>query len=215
MFKHALVVAMIVPNGPNPFCIATYTDSKNRFAHDIDPNPTVSCGWCVVFHRRARRDTMCPKSFIPLALRWRELRSMLKSPVPQLVLFFDMEWVPDAVGARRLYDLPGDTTELAAMQRLWESSSDYCAEKNPRPFLKYMLSRVVSIAFLSRKPVYVDGEKTVEFGLHSLPELPVDEMPDEAPLIDRFLYILGKRCPPLVGYNSAASDRKSTRLNSS
>jgi hypothetical protein len=69
-----------------------------------------------------------------------------------------------------------------------------------------MFSRVVSIAFLSRKPVYVDGERTVEFGLHSLPELPVEDLPDEAPLIERFLYILGKRCPQLVGYNSAASD---------
>jgi predicted PolB exonuclease-like 3'-5' exonuclease len=69
-----------------------------------------------------------------------------------------------------------------------------------------MFSRIVSIAFLSRKPVYVDGEKSVEFSLHSLPELPVDGMPEESPLIERFLYILGKRCPQLVGYNSAASD---------
>jgi predicted PolB exonuclease-like 3'-5' exonuclease len=131
---------------------------------------------------------------------------MLKSQVPDLVLFFDMEWVPDANGARRLYDLPADTPEVEAMQRLWATSRDFDAETNPRPFLKYMFSRVVSIAFLSRKPVFVDGEKSVEFSLHSLPEQPVDAMPEEAPLIERFLYILGKRCPQLVGYNSAASD---------
>jgi predicted PolB exonuclease-like 3'-5' exonuclease len=131
---------------------------------------------------------------------------MLKSQVPELVLFFDMEWVPDAHGARRLYGLAPETSELEAMQRLWETASGFDAEKNPRPFLKYMFSRVVSIAFLSRKPVFVDGERTIEFGLHSLPELPLEEHPEEAPLIDRFLYILGMRCPQLVGYNSAASD---------
>ena len=131
---------------------------------------------------------------------------MLKSQVPELVLFFDMEWVPDAHGARRLFDLPEETAEVEAMQRLWQASGDFHPENNLRPFLKYMFSRVVSIAFLSRKPVFVDGERTVEFGLHSLPELPIDELPDEAPLIERFLYILGKRCPQLVGYNSAASD---------
>jgi predicted PolB exonuclease-like 3'-5' exonuclease len=131
---------------------------------------------------------------------------MLKSQIPDLVLFFDMEWVPDAAGARRLFDLPSEMSELEAMQRLWESAKDYSLENNPRPFLKYMFSRVVSIAYMSRKPVFIDGERTVEFGIHSLPALPVDEMPDEAFLINRFLYILGKRCPQLVGYNSAASD---------
>lgn len=131
---------------------------------------------------------------------------MLKSQVPDLVLFFDMEWVPDANGARRLFDLPAEASEVEAMHRLWQTSHDFHPETNPRPFLKYMFSRVVSIAFLSRKPVYVDGERTLEFGLHSLPELPVEDAPDEAPLIERFLYILGKRCPQLVGYNSAASD---------
>lgn len=131
---------------------------------------------------------------------------MLKSQVPELVLFFDMEWVPDARGARRLFDLPAETSEVEAIQRLWQASSDFHPENNPRPFLKYMFSRVVSIAFLSRKPVFIDNERTVEFSLHSLPELPIDELPDETPLIERFLYILGKRCPQLVGYNSAASD---------
>jgi predicted PolB exonuclease-like 3'-5' exonuclease len=69
-----------------------------------------------------------------------------------------------------------------------------------------MFSRVVSIAYLSRKPVFVDGERTIEFSLNSLPQIPIEERPDEAAIISRFLYILGKRCPQLVGYNSAASD---------
>jgi predicted PolB exonuclease-like 3'-5' exonuclease len=133
---------------------------------------------------------------------------MLKSPIHELALFFDMEWVPDAAGAKRLFDLDDDTTEIDAMQRLWEHSPAYDAEKNPRPFLKYMFSRVVSIAFLSRKTFFNrDNERVVEFSLNSLPKLPLEEMDvDEASIIDRFLYILGERRPQLVGYNSAESD---------
>jgi predicted PolB exonuclease-like 3'-5' exonuclease len=132
---------------------------------------------------------------------------MLKSPIHELALFFDLEWVPDAVGARRLFDLPEETTELEAMQSLWEHSPQYDADKNPRPFLKYMFSRVVSIAFLSRKPIFRDGEPVIEFSLNSLPRLPLEsDDVDEAAIIERFLYILGERRPQLVGYNSAESD---------
>lgn len=132
---------------------------------------------------------------------------MLKSPIPELALFYDLEWVPDAAGAIRLYDLPDDTAEVEAMQKLWESAKGYDPETQPRPFLKYMFSRVVSIAFLSRRAVYRDGEAVIEFGLNSLPKLPLaDEDVNEAEIIQQFLYFIGKRRPQLVGYNSAESD---------
>lgn len=132
---------------------------------------------------------------------------MLKSPIHDLALFYDLEWVPDAAGSRRLFDLPDETTEIEAMQRLWEHSPQYDAETNPRPFLKYMFSRVVSIAFLSRKSVYRNGERTIEFSLNSLPKLPLEsDDVDEAAIIDRFLYIIGERRPQLIGFNSSESD---------
>lgn len=132
---------------------------------------------------------------------------MLKNPIPELVLFFDMEWVPDAAGAKRLFDLDDETAELDAMQVLWEHSPQYDAEKNPRPFLKYMFSRIVSIAFLSRKLVRHGNEIVPEFSLNSLPKLPIEEAaPDEAAIIERFLYIVGERRPQLVGFNSMESD---------
>jgi predicted PolB exonuclease-like 3'-5' exonuclease len=133
--------------------------------------------------------------------------SMLKNEIPELVLFYDLEWVPDAVGAKLLYDLPAETTEAEAIQALWEHTGQYDGEKNRRPFVKYMFSRVVSIAFLSRKIVYREGEKTTDFSLNSLPKLPLesDEV-NEADIIERFLYIVGERCPQLVGYNSQESD---------
>ncbi|MBP7375640.1 MAG: ribonuclease H-like domain-containing protein, partial [Pyrinomonadaceae bacterium] len=98
-------------------------------------------------------------------------------------------------------------TEIDAMQQLWEHSPQYDADKNPRPFLKYMFSCVVSIAFLSRRVVYREGERMIEFGLNSLPKLPlVVEDVNEAEIIQQFLYFVGKRRPQLVGYNSAESD---------
>lgn len=132
---------------------------------------------------------------------------MLKFPIPELSLFYDLEWVPDAAGAKRLFGLADDVTEEDAMQALWEHSPDYDKDTQPRPFLKYMFSRVVSIAFLSRRSFYRDGERAVEFSLNSLPKLPLEtEYVDEHDIIDRFLYIIGEREPQLVGYNSSESD---------
>ena len=132
---------------------------------------------------------------------------MLRGNIPELCLYYDLEWVPDAAGARRLFDLPDDTTEIDAMQQLWAHTPQYDAEKMPRPFIKYMFSRVVSIAFLSRRVVYREGERSIEFGLNSLPKLPfVDEDINEAEIIQQFLYFVGKRRPQLVGFNSAESD---------
>jgi len=132
---------------------------------------------------------------------------MLKNSIPELVLFFDLEWVPDAAGAVRLFDLPDETSELDAMRRLWERASDFHADNNPRPFLKYMFSRVVSIAFLSRREIYRDGEQQIEFRLNSFPELPIaEDTVIEAEIIEKFLGSVGKYRPQLVGYNSAESD---------
>lgn len=132
---------------------------------------------------------------------------MLKNDIPELCLYFDLEWVPDASGARRLFELPAETTELEAMQALWEHSTQYNAETNPRPFLKYMFSRVVSIAFLARRVVYRDEGRSIEFRLGSFPELPaVIEDASEAEIIEKFLNSVGRRKPQLVGYNSVDSD---------
>ncbi len=132
---------------------------------------------------------------------------MLKSEIHETTLFFDLEWVPDAAGAIRCYDLPSETTELEAMERVWKETSGYHEENCPRPFVKYLFSRVVSIAFLSRRVVYRNGERHIEFGLHSLPKLPVQEtQSDEREIIERFLYMVGERSPQLVGFNSIDSD---------
>ncbi len=132
---------------------------------------------------------------------------MLKHDIHDPAWFFDLEWVPDAAGAIRLFDLPLETTELEAIEKLWQETSGYDAEKCPRPFVKYLFSRVVSIAFLSRRVVHVDGERHIEFALNSLPKLPLtDSTVDEAEIIGKFLHFVGVRSPQLVGYNSSESD---------
>lgn len=131
---------------------------------------------------------------------------MLKNEIHEPTWFFDLEWVPDAAGAMRLYDLPSETTELEAMDKLWQETSGY-SETNQRPFVKYLFSRVVSIAFLSRRVVYKDSERHVEFGLNSLPKLPLDgAASNEGEIIGQFLYWVGVRNPQLVGFNSMESD---------
>jgi predicted PolB exonuclease-like 3'-5' exonuclease len=130
---------------------------------------------------------------------------MLKNQLKERTWFYDLEWVPDAAGARRLYGLPDEITELEAMNELWKRTG--ANEAQPRPFVKYLFSRVVSIAFLSRNVVFIDGSKTVEFKLHSLPRLPLDDEDcNEAYIIGRFLHYIGERDPHLVGFNSSQSD---------
>lgn len=132
---------------------------------------------------------------------------MLKSEIHDPVWFFDLEWVPDAAGAVRLFDLDPQTTESEAIQRLWESTNGYDPEKCPRPFVKYVFSRVVSIAFLSRRVTYDGPDRRVEFALHSLPKLPLDsDRSDEGEIISQFLHYVGVRSPQLVGFNSLESD---------
>src|SRR3982751_713352 len=131
---------------------------------------------------------------------------MLKSELHDVTLFFDLEWVPDADAAWRLYDLPATATEAEAIERLWRETPGF-SEECKRPFVKYLFSRVVAIAFLSRKVVWRDGVRQVEFGLHSLPRLPLaDARADEGHIIERFLYMVGDREPRLVGFSSAESD---------
>jgi len=130
---------------------------------------------------------------------------MLKSDLLDLTLFFDLEWVPDAGAAVRLLGLPAGVSEREAIEALWKHSG--ATDENARPFVKYLFSRVVSIAFLSRKIVWRDGVRQVDFTLNSLPKLPLETASvDEAYIIERFLHILGEREPNLVGFNSAESD---------
>jgi predicted PolB exonuclease-like 3'-5' exonuclease len=130
---------------------------------------------------------------------------MLRSHIHDRVWFFDLEWVPDADAARILLGLPDDIPETDAFEALWRHGG--ATPERPRPFLKYLYSRIVSIAFLTRYVRYEGPDAIVDFALHSLPALPANkDEADEGQLICRFLEALGKRKPQLVGFNSQESD---------
>jgi predicted PolB exonuclease-like 3'-5' exonuclease len=130
---------------------------------------------------------------------------MLRSDIYDKVWFFDLEWVPDVDAARLLLDVPEDATEREAFEALWRNAG--ATDEKRRPFLKYLYSRIVSIAFLTRYVFYDGPEKRIEFKLHSLPSLPAEKADaDEGKLICDFLDALGRRKPQLVGYNSQESD---------
>lgn len=119
--------------------------------------------------------------------------------VPDHVWAFDLEWVPDLTSGRRAYDLPREMPDGEVYRTMWERAG--ADEETPRPYLKTMLCRVVSVATVVRR-VYDDGR--VSLSLISLPD--GDRPMPEVELIGRFLRGLGDKRPQLVGFNSRESD---------
>ncbi len=113
---------------------------------------------------------------------------------------FDLEWVPDTGSGRRAHDLPPDAPDEAVYAAMWAAAG--ATEETPRPYLKTMLCRVVSLAVVIRK-VGSDGQASL-----SLFSLPGDKAMPERDLIGRFLRGLGEGNPrpQIVGFNSRESD---------
>lgn len=114
---------------------------------------------------------------------------------------FDAEWVPDPLTGRAVYGLPEEMADEAVVEEMWQRGG--ATEEDPRPYLKTVLCRVVSIAVVTRA---VEGDQ-VHVGLHSLPDV-VGGHPvaSEADIIGRFLEGVGKQKPQLVGFNSEGAD---------
>lgn len=113
---------------------------------------------------------------------------------------FDAEWVPDPVSGRAAYDLPSTLSDFEVIEEMWRQGG--ATPENPKPYLKTVLCRVVSVACVTRK-VLKPGE--VRLALFSLPE-PKESPLDEGVLIERFLSGIGKNKPQLVGFNSISAD---------
>ena len=124
---------------------------------------------------------------------------MLKH-VPPEVWAFDVEWVPDPDSGRRAYGLPPDLADEAVLEYMWKQGG--ATDADPRPYLKTVLCRVVSIAAVIRKQTDDGG---VSLKLHSLPS-PDEPDASEPDILRRFLTALGKAKPQLVGFNSQSSD---------
>jgi len=118
------------------------------------------------------------------------------------VWVFDAEWVPDPVAGRLLYNLPAHMPDWDVVQEMWGRNG--ATVEHPRPYLKTILCRVVSIAIVIRR---VLKDMSVRLQLVSLPADPEpDHAWDEARILSRFLTQLGQRQPQIVGFNSKAAD---------
>lgn len=117
---------------------------------------------------------------------------------------FDVEWVPDPVAGKVLYDLPADMPDAEVIGEMWKRGG--ATEEEPRPFLKTVLCKIVSLSMISRTVGEDDG---VKVSLHSIPHIggPPEER-EESRIITTFLEEVGKHKPQVVGYNSVRADLK-------
>jgi len=113
---------------------------------------------------------------------------------------YDLEWVPDPDAGRRVYSLPKDMPDEEVIAEMWRQGG--ATEEDPRPYLKTILCRIVSVAAVTREGSRDRGYK---LELRTLPRDPSRPMP-EADLIADFLAAIGRVRPQLVGYNSANAD---------
>lgn len=121
---------------------------------------------------------------------------MLRPPRPVLWAF-DCEWVPDLPTGRRVLGLP-EASDAEVLEALWAYGG--ATEENPRPYLKTVLCRVVSVAAVIREA----RGGAVTHKLFALPDRGEAMAEDE--LLRRFLVKLGDRKPQLVGFNSRDAD---------
>lgn len=112
---------------------------------------------------------------------------------------FDAEWVPCAETGRRLLGLPASIPEAEVVEAMWAHYRKEGDWPDVQPFLKLVVSKVVSIAAVFR--TVEKGQITLELlsaGLHG----PVTE----AVLIRRFLERVAADGRQLWGFNSRSSD---------
>ena len=128
---------------------------------------------------------------------------MFKS-IKNEVWAFDCEWIPDPQAGRILFDLPAATPDRQSVEALWAAGGATAEE--PRPFLKTVLCRVVSIAAVRRVKSQTGD---VKVDLLWLPRSPDDpEQALEKNVLSKFMHALGQRQPQLVGFNSRSADLK-------
>lgn len=119
--------------------------------------------------------------------------------VPPNVCVVDVEWVPDPETGRRLFGLSANLPDEIVREEMWRRSG--ATPDNPRPYLKTILCRVVSIAAVSR----VVGPDGPRIELHSAPKNVTDS---ESSVLKAFFRFIEKSAidPQIVGFNVKGCD---------
>jgi len=105
---------------------------------------------------------------------------------------FDAEWVPDPNAGRLLYDLSDDLPDREVMDEMWKRNG--ATAEDPKPYLKTVLCRLVSIAMVIRIRNPSSNEVTLD--LRSQPKDPtLLEDCAEAASLDKFLGSIERRSP--------------------
>ena len=115
------------------------------------------------------------------------------------VVVFDIEWVPDPASGRRIYKVPDTASDDEVLEVMWREGG--ATPEDPRPYLKTVMCRIVSIAAVVRKRV----RSEVRLELVSLPGLN-DGVQTEGKIIRQFLEAVGNLGAQLVGFNSWNAD---------
>ncbi len=115
------------------------------------------------------------------------------------VVVFDVEWVPDPASGRRIYKVPDTVSDAEVLEVMWREGG--ATSEDPRPYLKTVMCRVVSISAVVRKMV----RDEVSLKLVSFPRLKAGEEA-EGEIIRQFLEGVGKSRAQLVGFNSSNAD---------
>ena len=119
------------------------------------------------------------------------------------VLAFDIEWVPDPESGRAVYGLSEEMSDREVVEFMWKKGG--ATEEEPMPFIKTVLSRIVSISMVFLKTDEREGPSKLV--LYSIPSIPTsDEDCSERRIIKDFFEILNKYRPQLVGYNTSGAD---------
>ncbi len=120
------------------------------------------------------------------------------------VLAFDIEWIPDPESGRAVYELPEKMTDREVIKFMWKEGG--ATEEEPMPFIKTVLSKIISISMIFLKTDEND-EEPPKLILHSIPSIPTsEENCSERRIIKEFFGILDKYQPQLVGYNTSGAD---------
>jgi predicted PolB exonuclease-like 3'-5' exonuclease len=116
---------------------------------------------------------------------------------------FDVEWIPDPLTGELLHGIEHNPpySYEESFRVLWAEAG--ATPEKPRPFVKTVLCRIVSICGVFRE---IGRNGLPELKLVTLPQDPADPKWTERRILESFLKAVGGKHPQLVGFNSNNSD---------